>query len=49
MLSMVLLIVGNVPINNETPMITSSISSREFAGPELKGAHKGKICMRSQQ
>ena len=38
----VLLVVGDVPVDSEAPMVTSSISP-EFAGPVFEDAHMGRI------
>ena len=43
--SLDLSVVGDIPINNETPMVTSSVSSRGFVGPVFEGAHMGSICV----
>ena len=40
-----LLVVGNIPIDNEMPMVTSSVSSQGFVGPVFEGAHMGSICV----
>jgi hypothetical protein len=39
----ILSVVGNVPVNSETPMVTSSIS--RFASPTqfFGGAHRGRV------
>ena len=43
----ILLVVGDVPIDSEAPMVTSSIS--RFAGRTqlFRGAHRGRMCMRA--
>ena len=41
----VLLVVDDVPINSEMPVVTSSVSSRGFVGPVFEGAHMGSICV----
>jgi hypothetical protein len=38
-------VVSDVPVNNEAPVVTSS-SSRS-AGQSFRGAHRGRVCMRS--
>ena len=38
-------VVGDIPIDNEMPVVTSSVSSRGFVGPVFVGAHKGSICV----
>jgi len=40
-------VVGDVPVDSEVPVVTSSILSRGFDGPVFEGAHKGRICMRT--
>jgi len=40
-------VVGDVPVDSEVPMVTSSILSRGFGGPVFEGAHKGRICVRA--
>ncbi len=41
----VLSVVGDVPVDSETPVVTSSISL-EFAGPVFKDAHRGRVYVR---
>jgi hypothetical protein len=40
-------VVGDVPVDSEVPLVTSSIL--RFAGPTqfFGGAHKGKVCVRA--
>ena len=38
-------VIGDVPVDNETSVVTSSISSREFVGPIFEGAYKGRVCV----
>ncbi len=38
-------VVGDVPVDSETPVVTSSISL-EFAGPVFEDAHRGRVCVR---
>jgi hypothetical protein len=42
----VLLVVGDVPVDNETPVVTSSISPG-FAGPVFEHAHRSRVCVRA--
>ena len=41
----VLLVVGDVIVNSEMHVTTSSISSRGFTGPVFKGVHRGRVCV----
>ena len=41
----VLSVIGDVPVDNETSVVTSSISSRGFVGPIFEGAYKGRVCV----
>jgi hypothetical protein len=41
----VLSVVGDIPVDSEPHVVTSSISFREFADPVFEGAHMGKVCM----
>jgi hypothetical protein len=42
----VLLVVGDVLIDSETLMVTSSFSSRGFAGSAFESAHRGRdLCV----
>ena len=43
----VLLVVGNVFIDNDASVVTLSISSRGFVSPVFSGAHKDKVCVRT--
>jgi hypothetical protein len=43
----VLSVVRDGLVDNEAPMVTSSISSRGFASPVFEGAHKGRVYVRS--
>jgi hypothetical protein len=43
----VLSVVGDVPVDSEPYVVTSSISSRKFAGPVFEGAHMGRVRMRA--
>ena len=38
---------GHVPVDNETLMVTSSISRPDPPAQSIGGAHRGKICMRT--
>ncbi len=40
----VLLVVGDVLVDSETPMVTLSISPG-FTGPVFEDAHRGRVCM----
>ena len=39
-------VVGDVPVDNEAPVVTSSISLG-FAGPVFEDAHRGRVCVRA--
>jgi hypothetical protein len=41
----VLSVVGDVPVDSEAPVVTSSISP-EFAGPVFEDAHRDRVCVR---
>ena len=41
----VLSVVDDVPVDSETPMVTSSIFPG-FAGPVFEDAYRGKVCVR---
>ena len=43
----ILSVVGDVPVDNEAPVVTSSVS--RFAGLTqfFGGAHRGRVCMRA--
>jgi hypothetical protein len=38
-------LVGDVPVDNEAPVVTSSISPR-FTGPVFEDAYRGRVCVR---
>ena len=42
----VLSVVGDVPVDSEAPVVTSSISPG-FAGPVFEDAHRGRVCVRA--
>ena len=39
-------VVGDVPVDSKTPVVTSSISMICIAGSVFKDAHRGRICVR---
>jgi hypothetical protein len=42
----VLSVVGDIPVDSETLVMPSSVSSRGFVGPVFEGAHMGSVCVR---
>jgi hypothetical protein len=42
----VLSVVGDVPVDSEAPVVTSSISPG-FAGSVFEDAHRGRVCVRA--
>ena len=39
-------IVGDVPVDSEAPVVTSSISRICIVGSVFKDAHRGRVCVR---
>jgi len=39
-------VVGDIPVDSETPVVTSLVSSQVFVGPVFEGAHMGSVCVR---
>ena len=44
-IGVVLSVVGDVPVDSEAPVVTSSISPG-FTGPVFEDAYRGRVCVR---